>query len=479
MRNVEKSNKAGLDTTEFVESLNAQFDQASAYLYRFITRLQEYVLGLARTRDDVPLENLLNFEQRLSDHNGDIEHYFQVLLDHADRLDSLTLDSSGPREFAREKLPVRAERILGRAELAAEQVRELTRRIRDGSADARSQTELEVAETRFNWTTRSLSNIVRMLNRVDVPTAEYRQFLISATGTLTEDIFDIEVLGGLLDNFLANAARWLQESGPTAMFRVALFILIVVVFSWLGKLCGRLVSRGLRASRLHLSTALESMVASIVARIALAIGIVFGLSQLGVEIGPLLAGIGIIGFAVGFALQETLSNFASGTMLLAYRPFDAGDVIEAGGITATVERLSLVNTTLLTFDNRRVTVPNNKIWGDVIVNITAMETRRVDITIGVAHHERLERVEAILHEIVNSHPDTLDNPEPMIKVHSIDESAVRMVVRPWVRVENYWPTYWDLNRQIKLRFEQESVQFGAQRISVASQGSDAGFESNP
>ena len=115
-----------------------------------------------------------------------------------------------------------------------------------------------------------------------------------------------------------------------------------------GNLAGNLVKRGLDASGMKASSVLKSMFASIVSRTILLLGILFGVSQLGVEIGPVLAGIGIIGFAVGFALQDTLSNFAAGTMLLIYRPFDSGDVINAGGVTGTVSELSLVNTTLHT-----------------------------------------------------------------------------------------------------------------------------------
>ena len=177
-----------------------------------------------------------------------------------------------------------------------------------------------------------------------------------------------------------------------------LVVLIVFVSRILASFTGRILKRALKTSQLHTSGVLQEMLASLAGRAVLLLGILFGLSQLGVEIGPLLAGIGIVGFAVGFALQDTLSNFASGAMLLIYRPFDAGDMIEAGGVLGNVDHLSLVYTTLLTFDNRKIVVPNNKIWGGVITNITAMEIRRVDLTIGVAHSEKVARVEALLAE---------------------------------------------------------------------------------
>jgi small conductance mechanosensitive channel len=228
-----------------------------------------------------PLEDLLSLEQRLAGYNALIEHYYQVLLEHGDRLARLGFDPAGPKNFIQENLVIRAERILGRSQLAHEQQVELERRITAGAVDSRISVELEIAETRFDWTTRSLSDIVRILEQVDVPTAEYRQYLIRSTGNLTEDIFDTEVLGGLLDEFAGNALNWVQENGMTAIVRVGLFILIIILFSWLGKLCARLVRRGLRASSLHMSEVLESMVSGIVARIVLAIGVLVAISQLG------------------------------------------------------------------------------------------------------------------------------------------------------------------------------------------------------
>jgi small conductance mechanosensitive channel len=181
------------------------------------------------------------------------------------------------------------------------------------------------------------------------------------------------------------------------------------------------------------------------------------ISQLGIALGPLLAGLGIAGFIIGFALQDTLSNFASGVMILLYRPFDVGDTVMSGEVSGKVSHMSLVNTTFLTFDNQRLIVPNNMIWGSVITNLTAQYTRRVDLVVGVSYDEDIEKVEKILHEIVNAHEAVLDSPEPMIKVSELADSSVNFVVRPWVNTEDYWDTYWDLTRAVKMRFDKEGI----------------------
>ena len=123
-------------------------------------------------------------------------------------------------------------------------------------------------------------------------------------------------------------------------------------------------------------------------------GFLIALSQIGIEIGPLLAGVGVAGFILGFALQETLSNFASGLMILFYQPFDVGDVVEAGGVSGKVYQMSLVSTTIMTFDNQKLIVPNNKIWGDVIRNKTAENTRRVDMVFGISYTDDIDRAGA-------------------------------------------------------------------------------------
>jgi small conductance mechanosensitive channel len=165
----------------------------------------------------------------------------------------------------------------------------------------------------------------------------------------------------------------------------------------------------------------------------------------------------VVGFVIGFALQDTLSNFAAGLLILVYRPFDVDDLIEAGGVTGLVSNMSLVNTTILTFDNQTIVVPNNKIWGDVIKNVTAQDLRRVDMVFGISYSDDIPGTEKLLAEIVASQKAVLNEPETMIRLHELADSSVNFIVRPWVKKEDYWETYWAITRAVKLRFDEDGI----------------------
>ena len=215
--------------------------------------------------------------------------------------------------------------------------------------------------------------------------------------------------------------------------------------------------KALNRSHLELSTLLKDFFVSMASKTIMLVGILIVLTQFGVKIGPALAGLGILGFIVGFALQETLSNFASGLMILVYRPFDVGDVVEVAGHTGTVRLMSLVSTTIVSFDNQRLVIPNTKIWGDVIRNITAEKNRRVDLVFGIGYNDDIEHAEKILREIISSHELILKDPVTDIKLNKLGEFSVDFVVRPWVRTKDYWTVYWDITRTVKDRFDKEGI----------------------
>jgi len=219
----------------------------------------------------------------------------------------------------------------------------------------------------------------------------------------------------------------------------------------------KVIERALEKSHLQLSELLRRMVVSIVRNLIIILGVLIALSQIGISLGPLLAGLGVAGFVIGFALQDSLSNFAAGMMILIYRPFDVGDLIEAGGVTGKVSKMSLVNTTILTVDNQTIVVPNNKIWGDVVRNVTAQTMRRVDMMFGISYTDDIPKTERVLQAILDSHEKVLAEPEPIVRLHELADSSVNFVVRPWVKKEDYWDVYWDITRSVKMRFDEEGI----------------------
>ena len=304
---------------------------------------------------------------------------------------------------------------------------------------------------------KSLSRRIALMNLRGLDSTHFYHILLSATGQVSGDIFDSKVVLDLIQRSSEAMELWLMKNGIDLVWKFLLFTAIIVFFRTLSKLSTRIVGSALEKSNLQFSSLLKEFFTSIASKIVMLIGILIALSQLGIQVTPLLAGLGMVGFIIGFALQDTLSNFASGLMILIYRPFDEGDLIEAAGARGTVSHLSLVSTTILTLDNQNLILPNSKIWGDVIRNVTAQTERRVDLVFGIGYSDDIPKAEKVLADILASHKSVLKYPAPMVKLHTLNESSVDFIVRPWVKTEDYWDVHWDVTRAVKQRFDEENI----------------------
>ena len=316
----------------------------------------------------------------------------------------------------------------------------------------------------------------RMMEELGMDASDYEQLVFEVTGEITTDLLDRDVLGGLAKTWMRAAGDWLKLHGPGAVFKLLLFLGILVVFRVLSRLARRVVKRALSASTFNVSQLLERTTLSLAGNLVMIFGLLVALSQVGFEIAPLLAGLGVAGFIVGFALQDTLGNFASGVMILIYRPYDVGDLVEAAGNTGKVKDMNLVSTTILTIDNQTLVIPNSKIWGDVIKNVTAQTERRVDMVFGIGYSDDIEHAERVLAEILDAHDKVLDEPEPTVKLHNLGDSSVDFVVRPWVATDDYWDVYWDITREVKMRFDAEgiSIPFPQRDVHLFEEGGGNG-----
>ncbi len=320
------------------------------------------------------------------------------------------------------------------------------------------QTEILALRSRLDADSDELSATAALMDQLGMETAEYKQLLISATGEITVDVFDAEVAKGLLAGWADGVKATVIDDGPGFIFKALLFFLVVFVFWLLSGFVRKLTERAVEAPHLRFSRLLKRMIVSVASGAVMIIGLLVALSQLGIQVGPLLAGLGIAGFILGFALQETLANFAAGVMILVYRPFDVGDMIDcAAGVFGKVSHMNLVSTTILTIDNQTKIVPNGKIWGDVITNVTAQKKRRVDLVFGIAYGDDVAHAEEVMWSVVKEHPKILSDPEPVVKLHELGDSSVNFVVRPWVLRDDYWDVHWDVTREVKLRFDREGI----------------------
>ena len=251
----------------------------------------------------------------------------------------------------------------------------------------------------------------------------------------------------------------------------------VVAASFLGLL---FVARIIRAAARrwigrvpNLSKLLQSFLVMVVYWLVMAFGLMIVLSALGIDITPVFALVGGASFILAFAFQETLGNLAAGLMIMINRPFDEGDFVDVGGTAGTVKAVSVVATTVTTPDNQVIVIPNSKVWGNIITNVTTSPQRRVDLTFGIAYEDSIEEAQAVLEKVVGAHPLILKDPAPTIRVHALGESSVDFIVRPWVRGGDYWPVYWDLTRQVKEAFDAAGISIPYPQRDVHIRGGHA------
>jgi small conductance mechanosensitive channel len=321
---------------------------------------------------------------------------------------------------------------------------------------AELENQLRALNTRELGTLGTLSSLVSLMDKSDLDTTRYRQLLLQK-GEVSTDLFNPRIVLGILKTELVKVATHARENMGAFVTRAIIFLLILLVFNLIAKFVSYLMLKSFESKRVETSRLMQEMLLAFSSKGIMLLGFLVALGQLGFEISALLTGLGIAGFIVGFALQDTLANFAAGIMILGYRPFDVDDIIEAGGVIGKVSKMSLVSTTILTFDNQTMILPNNKIWGDVIKNITLQKDRRIDMEFRVDYNEDIDRVKRLIQSIIDQHDLVLSDPAATVQMDQLTPSAMVFVVRPWVARANYWPVKWELLRTIKEKLDSEGV----------------------
>lgn len=259
-------------------------------------------------------------------------------------------------------------------------------------------------------------------------------------------------------------------------WKVVAALLIFVIGRWIAKAVASLARKTL--SRRQLDAMLVTFLGTILYAVLLLCVILASISYLGVSITPLIAVLGGAALAVGLALQSSLSNFASGVMLVGYQPFTKGHFVEAGGVSGTVEKVGLFNTQLITPDNRNVIVPNGQITTNPITNYSAFDTRRCDLLIGVDYGDNLKVARDTIWKTITGHEKVLKDPEPAILLMDLADSSVNFAVRPWVKADDYWVVRSDLLEQIKTELEAAgcSIPFPQRTVHHVKEGESAGAD---
>lgn len=224
---------------------------------------------------------------------------------------------------------------------------------------------------------------------------------------------------------------------------------------WLAKQIKKYVV--LMMERRNVDALLASFSSNIVYVALVAFVVIAALSQLGIQTTSFVAIIGAAGLAIGLALQGSLANFASGVMIIAFRPFKVGDFIEAGGVAGVVEGIQIFSTQMRTGDNKAIIIPNSGITGGNITNYSAKDTRRVDMVFGIGYDDDIKKAKDLLMELITDDERILKDPEPIVAVSELADSSVNFVVRPWVNSADYWGVKFDFTEAVKLRFDKEGI----------------------
>lgn len=234
----------------------------------------------------------------------------------------------------------------------------------------------------------------------------------------------------------------------------AIVILIV------GRIIAGLARKGTKKAltKGNVDVALVNFFGHLIYVLVIVFAFIAALAKFGVQTASFVAVLGAAGFAIGFALQGSLSNFAAGVMILAFRPFKVGDYVDAGGTAGTVKEIQLFTTILATPDNVKVIVPNGQVFGGTIKNYAGYDTRRVDVAIGIAYDAPIQKAKEIMEGIIQKDERTLDDPPMQIAVAELADSSVNFVVRMWVKGGDYWGVKFDMTRAIKEAFDEAGIE---------------------
>lgn len=269
----------------------------------------------------------------------------------------------------------------------------------------------------------------------------------------------------MINDFWNSTVAWMTDKGPSVALNLGTALLILVVGFFAIRLIvstvGKIVEKGTIKKTLF-----GNFIRNVTSKSCWAILIVIVLERLGVNVGPIIAGLGVTGFILGFAFQESLGNLASGLMIAINQPFSIGDYVVIAGLEGTVRKVDMMATELASADNKKVVIPNKSAWGAPIVNFSALGRRRVDIQIGIDYSSDVSRAIRIILETLPAVPGVLTDPAPVVNVAKFNESAVTLNIRPWAEGANYWRVYNDVQIAVKGALEKNDINIPFPQLTI-------------
>jgi len=260
-------------------------------------------------------------------------------------------------------------------------------------------------------------------------------------------------------NDMQIAGYGLEEKLPLigiSIWNIIMFLAVLIIGIIVVKIAARMLKKWMLKAKL--SEILSEFTTRIIKLILYIFVIGTALAFLGVEIGAALVSVSVVlGFVLGFALGDTLSNIAAGFMIAITKPFKKGDYVTANGESGTITNVGISITELDTVDNKRVIVPNKLVWGGNITNFTKHPTRRVDLSIGVGYSDDLDKVIKTTLALIKKDNRVLSDPQPQVAVSEMGDSSVNLVIRPWVKTEDYWDFFFDFQKALKQEYDRAGI----------------------
>lgn len=260
-------------------------------------------------------------------------------------------------------------------------------------------------------------------------------------------------------------ALWFNEEAVGLLFKVIGILIILIVGKILISLMKKRIGKSLTKSK-KINELMQRLILKVIGVVGWVLLLVIVLGQIGVNLAPIIAGLGVTGFILGFAFQETLGNLLAGVMIALNSPFRIGDYVEIGSMSGSIRDMDMMSVTLATPDNKRVIMANKLIWGNAITNYSFTDRRRVELPVSIAYDSDVAKAKEILWDIINNYSEILADPKPVVAVTKLNDSSVDLVVRPWTLPGDYWTVYFRFQEEVLKRFRDEGIEIPLPQMDV-------------
>lgn len=275
----------------------------------------------------------------------------------------------------------------------------------------------------------------------------------------------------VVDETIEQAIDWMDVffSSLSMLERIGVNLIVSAIIFFVAKIAVMVVKRLLnKAEGRHVkfTPLMSGFVFKLLKVLIWIFAILFILAVWGIDLTPVVAGLGVTGVVLGFALQESISSIFSGMMLAINQPFELGDYVDIGSTSGTVRAMDIMSVTLTTPDNRKITMSNKIVWSQVITNYSSMDKRRLDMNAGVAYGTDLNKAKQVIKDVIDSYPEVLKDPAPVIEVSELADSEITFIVRPWVAPSDYWPVKWRFQKDICEALERAGIEIPYNKLDV-------------